>query len=131
MRGSHLNMCYIDDLLLLPLLSTDAKLLSLACLGFVDPVIADCSTVGGDNVTSSDAISVNTAGDGDGVSVCVTFGADVAFLLTAFFLTPLRALVVTALFLFFWLPLFLTFESLARLPFFSLSLAFGIMINII
>jgi hypothetical protein len=127
--GLFCIFCYIDDVLLLLLLSSvGVNPLSLAPVDSVDSIIAGSPGDGGDGVISSDAISVNAAG-ADVVSACVTFGLGVAFLLAAFFLAPLRALAVTSFF--FRLPFFLTFESLARFPFFSLLLDFAITVSII
>jgi hypothetical protein len=120
-----LHIFYVDDLLLL-LPSVDVNPLSPAPVGSVGSIIAVSPGAGGDNVISSDAISVNAAG-ADAVSACVTFGLDAAFLLAVFFLAPVRALAVT---FFFLLPFFLTFESFARFPFFSLLLAFAITVSI-
>jgi hypothetical protein len=102
----------MEFVLLLP--SVDVNSLLPSQIDSVDPIVSCSSGAGADDVTSSDAISVNAAGPGF-VSTRVVFRRGAAFLLAAFFLPPLRTLAVV---FFFMLPFFLAFERFACFPFF-------------
>src|SRR5215210_3045425 len=101
---------YTDSVLLL--LSVDVNPLSLTPVDSVDPIISCSPRAGIDDVTSSDAISVNAVGP-DTVSTRLAVDRGAAFLRAAFFLPPLRTLAVA----FFFMPtFFLAFERFVCFP---------------
>src|SRR5918999_1830405 len=117
--------CYREFVSLSP--SADANSLLPITVDPVDPIVSCSPRSSVDDVTSSDAISVNAAGLGT-VLTRVALDRGAAFLFAAFFLPPLRTLVVA---FFLMLSLFLTFERFACFLFFCLLLAFTITVSII
>src|SRR5919107_2731469 len=120
-----MSICYREFVPLL--LSVDVNSSLPTPVDPVDSIVSCSSRPGVDDVTSSDAISVNAAGLGT-VLTRVALDRGAAFLLAAFFLPPLRTLVVA---FFLMLSLFLTFERFACFLFFCLLLAFTITVSII
>ena len=112
--------CYREFVSLLP--SVEVNSLLPTPVNPVDLIVSCPSKAGVDDVTSSDAISVNAAGPGT-LSARLVFVRGEGFLRAAFFLPFLRTLDID---FFFMLLFLLVFERFARFPFFCLLLAFAI-----
>src|SRR3712207_2444516 len=120
-----MSICYREFVSIL--LSVDMNSTLPTPVDPVDPIVSCSPRPGVDDVTSSDAISVNAAGLGT-VSTRVALDRGAAFLVAAFFLPLLRTLVVA---FFLVLPFFLTFVRFTCFLFFCLLLAFAITVSII